>query len=601
MRRLCLLMAPALLLAAPRAFAQAPVIETVENTASNLTLASIAPEMLITIRGQNLATSRASASGYPLPTTLGGAEVVFYGSGYTLLASLYYASPTQINGVVPNGIQGTSIVVSTKAGFSAPYNVPLIAANAPYAIGQLGIFSQDTSGCGQAVAYNVHQDGSISLNTPQNSLDPEKDAGLTIYLTGLGAANFDDLQDGVPWTYNPTDNLAPQVVSSVTFGAPEWTATASKLTLSYLGPAPGKVGIDQANALGGWKGWPQGCKVPLSLTLFQPLVDDNIAYPPVSLPAVVGPLSYSQLVDVSIHPGGGACADPSDSTLGLITWQKSTVSDAGGTSSTEAVSAQFIQSEGLGFPQPPTGPPFPSPVFPPNPNGAVYGSFVAPPPACSASLPNTLNAGALALSGPGIHAIALEPSNQDGRLTYQAALTPGTLQGGSYQVTGAGGGQVGPFTANANIPAPIANISTLDANFETSNLQPGTKLETPCEIINPHPIFPCGQAYTFTWTGGDDRSIITVQLIVGNFFRAAASAYAGAGTLSIYEGYAPYPGLCGPVLLNEGCTLMPEGDVEVIVTQTPYHAPSQPFSAPGLGWGGESTWKYVWDFRGLTN
>jgi hypothetical protein len=46
---------------------------------------------------------------------------------------------------------------------------------------------------------------------------------------------------------------------------------------------------------------------------------------------------------------------------------------------------------------------------------------------------------------------------------------------------------------------------------------------------------------------------------------------------------------------------MPSGNVEVIVTQTPFQAPSQRFSAPGLGWGGEATWKYVWDFRGLTN
>jgi hypothetical protein len=49
------------------------------------------------------------------------------------------------------------------------------------------------------------------------------------------------------------------------------------------------------------------------------------------------------------------------------------------------------------------------------------------------------------------------------------------------------------------------------------------------------------------------------------------------------------------------CTLIPTGNVEVIVTQTPSQAPSQPFSAPGLGQGAEATWKYVWDFRGLTN
>ena len=512
-------------------------------------------------------------------------------------------------------IPSVYIFVSVQSQYatqsSADYEVPLGISsfeedpNDEFLVGdQMGIFSQDTSGCGQAVAYNVHPDGSVSLNTPQNSLDPEKDVGLTFYLTGLGGANFTDLQDGVPWTYNPSDNLAPQIISSVAFGAPGLTASVSDLSLSYLGPAPGTNGIDQANALGQWKGWPQGCKVPLSLTLYQPLINDQVNFPPVLPPAVNGPLSYSQLVDVSIQPGGGACTDPPESTLGIVTFQKSTLSDVGVLSSTEAVTAQFIQSDGLSFPQPPTGSPFPPPVFPPNPQGGVFGPFVPPPqPACAASLPNTLDAGALTLSGPGISTTALSRLNADGRLTYEATLTPGTLQGGKFQVIATGGEQVGAFTANANIPAPISNITlTDDGNYQTTNLLPGTQLESPCEIVNPfHTIVPCGTQYTFNWTGGDDRSIVTVQFIVNGTFRALASAYAGVGTVAIYEGYAAYPGLCSLVAFNEGCTLIPEGNVEVIVTQTPYHAPSQLFIAPGLGWGGESTWEYVWDFRGLAN
>ena len=52
------------------------------------------------------------------------------------------------------------------------------------------------------------------------------------------------------WAFvSSSGNSAP-----VTFGAPGLTGTASDLTLSYLGPAPDKVGVDQANALGQWKG-----------------------------------------------------------------------------------------------------------------------------------------------------------------------------------------------------------------------------------------------------------------------------------------------------------------------------------------------------------
>lgn len=610
MRQLYLaISAVALLAVAPRAPAQAPVIASggVQNAASNIAVTSVAPQVLVTIKGQNLATSTDEAHGFPIPTTLGGATVTFTGAAGPLLAPLFYASPTQINAQVPNGIEGTSIVVnmvvSTAAGASAPYTIPLVTGTYPYLIGPLGIFSQDTSGCGQAVAYNVHPDGSVTLNTPQNSLDPQKDAGLTIFLTGLGGLDFPDRQVGVPWTYFSSDNLVPQLVSSgaslasLTFGAPGLTATVGDLTLSYLGPAPDKVGIDQANALGQWKGWPQGCRVPLSLALLQPQVNDNVSVPGAPVPASFGPFTSTQLVDVSIQPGGGVCTDPADSGLGIVTWQKSTVSDFSGSSSTEAVTVQFIQSDGLGFaqPGPASGLSHPSNA-PPLANG-VYGPFAVSPPACNASLPNTLDAGVLSLSGPGLNPVALAPSTQGGRLTYSAALAPGTLRGGAYQVRGQGGSQVGAFTANANIPAPI----TITPN-QITNLQPGTKLETPCQIFSVFDLYySCGGIYYFTWTGGDDRSVVTVQFIVGNSFQAVASAYGGSGSIAIGESYGAYPLICGLPGFDQGCTLMPEGNVEVMITQTPFQAPSQPFSAPGLGWGGEGTWKYVWDFRGLTN
>jgi len=180
--------------------------------------------------------------------------------------------------------------------------------------------------------------------------------------------------------HNRGDDLASQLASSVSFGAPSLTASATDLSLTYLGPAPGKVAIDQANALGQWKGWPQGCKVPLSLTLLEPQVVSNVNAPGMAMPASLAPFTYSQLVDVSIQPGGGKCADPSNSGLGIITWQKNTVSDVGGISSTEAVTAQFIESSGLGFPRPgPAGTPLPPLTFS-FPYYPLYGPFAAPRP-----------------------------------------------------------------------------------------------------------------------------------------------------------------------------------------------------------------------------
>jgi len=238
--------------------------------------------MLVSIKGENLATSTEAASSSPLPYALGGASVRFNGQP----APLLYGSPTQLNVQAPYALRGTaySLVVSTAAGSGAPY--PLPVSN----IYDLGLFTQDTTGCGRALAYNVHPDGTTSLNTPRNSFAPEKDTGLTFYLTGLGY--FADRLDGVPWSYNPADNYAiPADTFGTSFGVPGVTNLWTNVQLQYAGPAPGTAGIDQANVLGQWAGVPQGCHVPMYLYL-------------------TNGYGTSQLVDVSIEPGGGACADP---------------------------------------------------------------------------------------------------------------------------------------------------------------------------------------------------------------------------------------------------------------------------------------------------
>ena len=328
---------------------------------------------------------------------------------------------------------------------------------------------------------------------------------------------------------------------------------AGVLTPSYMGPAPGKIGVDQVNALGQWKGGPQGCRVPMYLTDYSS--------------------AASQLVNVSIHTGGGACVDPPGGTLGMITWERTSISDVGVASSRDAVVAQFIQAEELGFPDPGVSFAY---------AGGTTCCLLPPQPAiCDASLPATLDAGDLRFSGPGIGSLTLAPSTQNGRITYEAVLPAGTLQGGDYQVAGSGGAQVGVFAAKAHIPAPIAI---------TNKLEPGTRLLN--ESTND---------FTLQWTGGDDSSLVTVQVIVrSSNFQLTTAAYASAGPLmisgSIFQGPCMFS--CVPMFI-------PPGDVELIVTQSPVTqyplAPIQPFTAPGLGIGGEQTWKYVFDFRGLKN
>jgi uncharacterized protein (TIGR03437 family) len=514
----------------PCLFAQQPVFQP-SGVLNGAGLAggdqpAVALEMVVSIKGQNLAASTAIANTSPLPTTLANTSVTFNGS----LAPLFYVSPTQINLQVPTAIRGAravDIVVTTPAGSSDPVRVQLQST-------AFGVFTQDATGCGPAAAFNIHSDGTLGLNTTRNSFDPDRDYGLAIFFTGLGG--FVDRMDGTPWAYNPADNVAGALSISAWLGAPAIQATRP-MNVKYAGPAPNQVGVDQINAVP-FPGVQEGCGVPLYLTDFSS--------------------SASQLANVSIHTGGGACIDPPPTSLGLVTWQRNFTTDTGSSSSFEGVQIQFLQGNQL--------------VFPPSPATVAMGCCAVdavPSQSCQASLPLAVDAGVVTVSGVAANPIAIPPQNQNGQLGYQAQFLVGTLHGGTYQVSATGGGVAGAFNASAVIPPPIT-VGT--------DLSPGGTLTLPSKI---------------TWTGGDDRSSILVQIRVsqsGPIFELKSFVNASVGSADLPASYFQGPfGLPGSV---------PNGAVEIILTQQPANAPA-PFNAPGLTLGVQQTWNYVWHFRGL--
>jgi uncharacterized protein (TIGR03437 family) len=508
--------------------AQKPAIQPdgVQNAASfaSQNPPVVAPQMIVTLRGQNLAVSPMAASTATLPTSLNGTTVTFNG----IAAPLFYVSPTQINVQAPSGISvnaSASIVVTTAVGASDPTSVLVV--------GDLyGILTQDVSGCGQGVVLNVHPDGSTSLNTPQNSFDPARDTALTLYMTGMGA--FRDRKDGVPWTYSPADNLAVTENIPAFLGVPG-LQKSTLLQSIYAGPAPELVGTDQVNLVNpGYAPYPEGCAVPLYL--------------------IYSVYTSSQLVNISIHSGGGACSDPAPDTLGLVTWERNTTSDAGASASTEGVQIAFRKGNGLLFPKAATF------------LGIACCSAAVQPLTCSASLPSTLGAGSLTVGGISGPPLTLAPQTAGTGIVYQTSFPPGTLQGGTYQVAATGDSAVGAFTASATIPPPITI---------TTDLSPGKTLHLPMAL---------------TWTGGDARSVLNVQFRVGAY-QLAQWVDASLGTLNL-----PADVIQPPL----GVSPVPNGAVEIIVIQQPAASPPQ-FSAPGLSLGGAQTWNYVWDFRGLVH
>lgn len=199
---------------------EAPLItrEGVVNGA-NLKSGRVAPGSFVTIFGQNLATTTATANSFPLPTKLGGTEVIFNGAA----APLLFVSPGQINFQAPAETYSGRGGVIVRTGFGQNLSLPLdVLPTAPelFMMGERG-----------AIALN--QDG--SLNGPGNPA--AVGSIITLFLTGQGPTNPHSAS-GRP---APSDPLARVVSSKTAFIA------GREAPVHYLGLTPGYAGLAQAN------------------------------------------------------------------------------------------------------------------------------------------------------------------------------------------------------------------------------------------------------------------------------------------------------------------------------------------------------------------
>ncbi len=403
--------------------AQKPVVfqKGVVNAASYSTeypSNQLAPGSIVSIFGTNLASSTAWADRTPLPTTLAGTSVTFGG----ISAPLFFVSPGQINAQLPTVYDHTGVVppsavpvaVTTAAGTSAAVDVP------QYEEG-LGIFTQDMTGCGRGAVFNVATDGSVSLNGPANSVDPN--GILTVFGTGFGPTSalpqglYMAIPDGVPAPSNPFAYSMDRIFAS-------YMAAGAKPL--YAGRAPGMVGLDQMNTQ--LSNAPEGCAVPFRLTS-----DVNGA---------------SQTIPISVHKGGGQCVDPPPTSLAYLKWRRVISSSA---IDPPPASDTLV----IDFSSAVIGKDFPPVIhFPPRPKGPSCPDF---------NQNRNLDAGALTLTGAALASTQVRPAMVNGKLTYTATLPPGSIQPGTYTVKASGGADVGPFETSITLPAPIELTSPFPA------------------------------------------------------------------------------------------------------------------------------------------
>lgn len=214
-------LAPASISITVAASVAAPTISAVVNGASFQS--PIAPGSWITLAGTNFAPSAVSASVVPLPTTVGGVRVRVNNIPIPLL----YVVGGQINAQLPYEIPAgnSSVTVEFNGIFSAPFAFK-VQNVAP------GIFLY---GANRAVAQNISDDGSVSLNTSGNPVIAGK--LMLVYLTGQGK-----LDNPVP-----TGDVAGGSPLSRPTAAYSATVGGQAAAVDFLGMTPGNIALVQAN------------------------------------------------------------------------------------------------------------------------------------------------------------------------------------------------------------------------------------------------------------------------------------------------------------------------------------------------------------------
>ncbi len=196
----------------------------VVNGASFSEEAVVSPSSIASLFGSNLATTTAVATGLPLPTILGGTQVLVNG----VPAGLYIVSPLQIYFQIPPGVSGTTMeVVVVSNGVIGPAATVNVAPEVP------SIFSLTGSGAGQGAVLN--QDG--TFNSHGNPAAPG--SVIQIFATGLGATN-PPVEAGQPGATEPPFNLTTVTPVVLIGGLPA--------EVSFSAVAPGFVGLYRVDA-----------------------------------------------------------------------------------------------------------------------------------------------------------------------------------------------------------------------------------------------------------------------------------------------------------------------------------------------------------------
>jgi uncharacterized protein (TIGR03437 family) len=455
---------------APAGGANAPMITAIENAATNvppgLPNSPIAQGALFVVKGKNLGPANlVVATAFPLLTSIGGTSMKVTVGGTTVNVIMYYSLAAQIAGILPSKTPaGTGTLTVTYNG--------LDSATAPIVVvpNNIGMFTLNTTGSGDAVATLPATNTVVS---PSNAPNPGEI--VTFWATGLGAVSGDESQ---PAQQADLTNIPLKVFIG-----------GQSANVLFRGRNACCTGVDTIYVT-----VPQGLAGCANSVIMQ---IGNLVSNATSIP--IGTNGRS-CVPIAPNQTGGGLGSGTHSFGGL-----SLVRQATNIAAIGPVPAQSIKMDLVGgaFEKvTSTGSPQGSEI-----DVVSYGSCVvttrvsgqaATPPSVTAQF---LDAGTITVSGPGITGNRqIAKTTVAGTLIYGVQLdnTNTTLAAGTYNFTGAGGPDVGPFTASYTFPTPFS--WTNQASLTSIVRANGT---------------------TVNWTGGDPAGYVT---IAGDSTLAGATA-----------------------------------------------------------------------------
>ena len=218
---------------------------------------SVAAGSVAAVFGSQLSSNApAYAQGFPLPTTLGGVQVLINGNAVPLI----YADPNQVDIQVPSSFTAGQVLVQVMRNGQPGNRVSLtIDSLAPrlFALKQLPAAPD-----GLAYGAVLNSDGTLAL--PMNLVNGSHPAHhgdvISIYALGLGPVS-PSVPDGEPAPSNPPlAQITSQV--QVLYGTGGSAVTSTPI---YAGLAPTFAGLYQINVV-----LPQGVpsgNLPISITM----------------------------------------------------------------------------------------------------------------------------------------------------------------------------------------------------------------------------------------------------------------------------------------------------------------------------------------------